>query len=95
MTGIEVLGFTLHLFWVGVVGSAAVDVVAFAAHYDQSSRPEKYRRPGFYIARIMIALIGGFLVVIYGVASAPAALQIGASTPAIILAAARKDVVPE
>lgn len=41
---------------------------------------------GFYVVRLLIAFTGGVLVEVYRVNNLPAALQIGASTPAVLAA---------
>jgi hypothetical protein len=86
---IHVLGVALDAFWVGVIGSLAVELVAFSSIYDTGGPfPDKYRRIGFYVSRLLIALAGGVLVEVYHVNNLPAALQIGASTPAVLAALA-------
>lgn len=88
---IEVLGVPVSLFWVGVFGAAGVEIAAFAGFYDQEKHPEKYRKFGFYASKLLLALAGGFLVVVYGVTTAPAALQIGASASAMVLALSKRE----
>ncbi|WP_158284147.1 hypothetical protein [Azospirillum sp. TSO22-1] len=46
------------------------------------------------MSKLILALLGGVLVVVYGVTTAPAALQIGASASALVLALARKETPP-
>jgi hypothetical protein len=86
---IHVVGVDLDAFWVGVIGSLAVELVAVLAVYDADGQfPAKYRRVGFYVVRLLIAFTGGVLVEVYRVNNLPAALQIGASTPAVLAALA-------
>ena len=60
---IDILGLPIDVFWIGVIGSLAVDLVAIAAIYESEAKfPEKYRRWGFYLVRGLIALTGGVLV---------------------------------
>ncbi len=63
----QILGYAIDLFWVGVIGSLAVEIVAFLTHHDDRRLPKKYRKPSFYFARVVLALIGGFLVVAHGI----------------------------
>ncbi len=86
-----VLGWHIDLFWVGVFGAVAVELTTFAGHYDKGPHPEKYRKPGFWAVKTALALVGGFLVDVYGVTTAPAALQIGASVSALVLALAKSE----
>ena len=88
------LGYPIDLFWVGVMGAVAVEVAAFAGHYDKERIPSKYTKLGFYAIKLALALIGGVMVNVYGVTTAPAALQIGASASAVILALARYETPP-
>jgi hypothetical protein len=86
---IHVLGLDLGAFWIGVIGSLAVELVALLAVYEADDRfPDKYRHIGFYVTGILVALMGGVLVEIYRVNNLPAALQIGASTPVMLAALA-------
>lgn len=93
---VEILGVSISLFWIGVVGSLSVELAAFAGHYDTASgkHPEKYKKLGFYVVRLFLAFVGGVLVVVYGVTTAPAALQIGASASALVLALAKQSTPP-
>jgi len=86
---IDIFGIQLDIFWIGVIGSLAVDLVAVAAIYEAGAVfPSKYKKVGFYLTRAAIALAGGVLVLVYNVNNLPAALQIGASTPAVLAALA-------
>jgi hypothetical protein len=88
---IIILGNRIDLFWVGVFGAIAVELTTIAGHYDRDAHPGKYRKPGFWLAKIGLAVVGGALVNIYGVTTAPAALQIGASASALVLALAKGE----
>lgn len=90
----EILGYPIDLFWVGVIGSLAVEVVAFLAHHEGGALPSKYQKISFYIARAALALLGGFLVIAYGIESPVVALQIGASASAILLSFSKKEELP-
>src|SRR5205809_1608012 len=86
---ISVLGAEIGAFWIGVLGSLAVELVAVAAIYDAGGAfPPKYRSLWFWLVRGLIAISGGILVLVYNVNNLPAALQIGASTPAVLAALA-------
>jgi hypothetical protein len=86
---ISVFGIDIGPFWIGVIGSIAVELVAVAAIFEAGTTfPPKYRNPWFYLIRALIAAAGGILVLIYNVGNLPAALQIGASTPAVLAALA-------
>lgn len=89
-----ILGYTIDLFWVGVIGSLAVEVVAFLAHHDDGPLPQKYRKISFYFARAALAFVGGFLVIAYSIEHPVAALQIGASASAILLSFSKKEPPP-
>jgi len=90
-----ILGYHLDFFWGGVGGAIAVEVTAFAGHYDKGNFPAKYKKLGFYVVKLLLALIGGMLVDVYGVTTAPAAVQIGASASAVVLALARRETPPD
>lgn len=94
MSGVDILGFQVPLFWIGVAGAVAVEVATFSQHYDSKSHPEKYRKPGFYLSRLFLAFIGGLLVSVYGITTAPAALQIGASASALVVALGKRESPP-
>ena len=88
------MGYFIDLFWVGVIGSVAVEIVAVLIHHEAGGLPEKYRKLSFYIARGALALVGGFLVVAYTIEHPVAALQIGASASAILLTFSKKEGPP-
>lgn len=86
---INVLGVDIGPFWIGVIGSIAVELVAVAAIYEAGVPfPAKYKSALFWVVRGLIAIAGGILVLVYNVNNLPAALQIGASTPAVLAALA-------
>lgn len=78
----------------GAAGSVAAEIVSFASHYDEGGLelPARYRRVGFYIARVLLAIIGGGLAVGYGVTQPILAGHIGLATPLIVRAL--KESVP-
>ena len=94
-TAVVILGFSVNIFFVGVLGAIAVEIVAWAGTYDTGQTlPEKYRKFGFYASKASLACIGGFLVVVYDVVNLPAAMQIGASVSAMVLALSRRESPP-
>lgn len=75
----------LRIFLLGVLGSVSVEVAGVLEIYKTGRKfPARYSKPGFWIARSLLALIGGALAVAYGVQSDILAVHIGASTPLII-----------
>ena len=77
---------TEAFFW-GVGGSVAVEVVAVLQFFSASRvrLPERYRRLGFWIARLALAVIAGGLAVAYDIDKRILAANIGAATPALIM----------
>jgi hypothetical protein len=77
-------------FW-GFAGSAAVEIVALLSfYYSESARlPRRYRRAGFWLTRVLLALLAGALAVGYDIDQAILAFNIGAATPLIITTLAR------
>jgi hypothetical protein len=75
-----------EVFVAGVVGSLAVEVVTAAQLYDGSSHslPDYYRKFGFYVLRLLLALVGGGLAIAYEVDKPLLAANIGAAAPLII-----------
>ena len=75
----------------GFAGSAAVEVVTLLGFYCAASArlPLRYRRPGFWVTRLALALLGGALAVGYDIEQAILAFNIGAATPLIITSLAR------
>jgi hypothetical protein len=81
----------LSTFGWGFAGSVAVEVVTLLSFYyaHPVRLPLRYRKPGFWIARLMLALLGGALAVGYGIEQGILAFNIGAATPLIITSLAR------
>lgn len=79
MAGIEVF------LW-GTGGSVAVEAVTALGYYHRGQFPSRYRKPGFWIVRAIVATAGGFLAVAYSVDTAILAGNIGASAPLILKA---------
>jgi hypothetical protein len=80
----------LRTFIAGFLGSAAVEIVAMdeLLHKD-APLPVRYHRWYFWPIRFFLACLGGALAVGYNVENPIAALQIGASAPAIIKSLAK------
>ena len=75
------------VFWWGVLGSAAVEIVTLLAYYEHDGElPPRYRQIGFWIVRLMLAFLGGGLAVAYEITKPLLAANIGAATPLIIKA---------
>jgi len=81
----------LGTFCWGVGGSVAVEVVALLGFYytDPAALPRRYSKVGFWITRVVLALLGGALAVGYEIDQAILAFNIGAATPLIIASLAR------
>ena len=84
MTNIEVFAW-------GMGGCLAVDVVAASQYFHTADGafPARYRRPMFYLVRLLLAIIGGGLAIAYGIDKPLLAANIGAATPLIIQAFAQ------
>lgn len=71
-------------FW-GVLGSISAEVVLLYGYYlGGRDLPRRYRRAGFWLVRLALALVAGGLVVAYGVESRLLAIHLGATTPLVI-----------
>jgi hypothetical protein len=83
----------LEIFLWGFSGCVAVDVVNAAQYFHTSDEtfPRRYKRPMFYVLRLMMAIIGGGLAVAYGIDKPLLAANIGAATPLIIQAFAQSS----
>lgn len=82
--------FFLQQFLWGLVGSLAVEIVKIHFVLGESRRlPLRYRKPGFWIARLLLALTAGSLAVAYDIETPVLALHVGAATPLIVQALAQ------
>lgn len=77
----------VEMFLWGVGGSIAVELIELQIHYNKERPfPEKYRKIGFWIIRILIAIMAGGLSLAYNVDTPILAINIGAATPLILQA---------
>ncbi|MGH7895078.1 MAG: hypothetical protein ACREQL_10435 [Candidatus Binatia bacterium] len=81
-----------QFFW-GFAGSLAVEVVTIFHIFQQAegemSLPGRYRTVSYWLVRLALAAVGGGLAVAYDIDSKILAANIGAATPAIIVALTR------
>src|SRR2546421_6014124 len=84
----------ISIYWIflcGFLGSCAVEVVNLYHTYNVDTEsdyvlPKRYRRVGFWVIRLLLALIAGGLAVAYKINKPLLAINIGAATPLIIQA---------
>lgn len=76
----------MTLFWVGVIGSLVVEVgaCARAASNGDGSLPNRYFKVGYLIIRLLLALAGGTLAVVFDSQTPLAAFYLGASAPIVL-----------
>jgi hypothetical protein len=81
-----------QFFW-GFAGSLAVEVVAIFRILQQAEGdaclPDRYRTVSYWLVRLALAAVGGGLAIAYDIDSKILAANIGAATPAIIVALTR------
>ncbi len=79
-----------EIFVCAAAASAAVEVLRLYQYYESGRRrlPARYRKLGFWIVRLLLAIVAGGLAVAYGVGRCVPALHIGASAPLILQALA-------
>lgn len=74
----------------GFFGSMSVEIVLLCGYYRRGgSLPSRYRRPGFWLTRFLLAFCAGGLVVAYDIQTPSMAFQLGAATPLVIQALAQ------
>ena len=75
------------IFLWGAGGSVAVEVVTLWGYYEQDKTiPVRYRKIGFWIVRVLLAIMAGGLALAYDIQKPLLAANIGAATPLIIRA---------
>ncbi len=81
----------INAFFWGFIGSAAVEVITIIGYFSHNppTLPERYRRFGFWVTRIFLAMIAGGLAIAYKIENPVLALNIGAATPLIITSFAK------
>jgi hypothetical protein len=74
-------------FLCGFGGSVAVEIVLLNQFMQtDSALPERYKKPAFWVVRILLAIVGGGLALAYEIDKPLLAANIGAATPLIIKA---------
>jgi hypothetical protein len=74
----------------GFVGSLTVEVVRIHGYLSTAGRlPLRYRRPMFWVVRLLLAMTAGGLAIAYGIETPVLALHVGAATPLIVQALAK------
>ena len=81
----------IETFLWGFSGSAAVEVVTLLGFYykNRPRLPDRYRKIGFWVTRLILACLAGALAVGYDIDGKILAFNIGAATPLIITSLAR------
>jgi hypothetical protein len=82
---------TLAIFLWGAGGSVAVEIVTLWGYYEQGAGqlPARYRQVGFWIVRLLLAIMAGGLALAYEIQKPLLAVNVGASTPLLIRALAQ------
>lgn len=74
-------------FLYGFGGSVAVEVVLlYQLMQADSALPARYKKPLFWIVRVLLAVIGGALAIAYQIDKPLLAANIGAAAPLIVKA---------
>lgn len=82
----------IEIFLWGFGGSMAVEVITLYGLFSidaKKSLPRRYRQVGFWVTRIVLAIIAGGLALAYHVNSSLLAFHVGAATPLIVQTIAR------
>ena len=76
----------VSLFWVGFLGSLFVEIAVCVrvAAIDDGKVPVRYTRFGYLVMRILLALGGGTLAVVFDAHNALTAFYLGASAPIVL-----------
>jgi hypothetical protein len=78
-------------FFRGFCGSAAVELITLLQIYHGPTirMPERYKRKGFWVVRLLLSVMAGGLAVGYKLDNPIVALNVGAATPSILIAFTR------
>jgi hypothetical protein len=73
------------MLW-GFLGSAAVELMSLFGYYSSRNGrlPSRYRKAGFWVTRVVLALVAGALALAYEIDQRILAFNVGAATPLII-----------
>jgi len=85
VTTLPIVG-ELSAFWLGFLGSAAVEVAAAVkscADLDGHC-PERYKRPFYLFVRVLLAIVAGSLPVVLEASNALTSFYMGASAPLLL-----------
>jgi hypothetical protein len=75
----------IELFCWGFLGSAAVEVLLLHGYYKKGPElPKRYRSRGFWLTRILLAILAGGLAIAYAAQTPILAFHLGAATPLIV-----------
>jgi hypothetical protein len=84
-----------RIFCFALAGSAAVEALKIVLAYEAGhSLPARYHRPGYWLARICLAVGAGVLAISWGNQNAYLAFYIGVSFPAFLSSASRNPPNP-
>ncbi len=72
----------------GLGGSLSIEIVLMYEYYqsDPIKLPDRYRRLGFWIVRLLLAVVAGALAVVEGANTPVVAINVGASAPLLLRA---------
>ena len=76
----------IETFLWGFLGSSAVELVTLLGFYQtrRARLPRRYRKAGFWITRVALAVLAGILAVGYDIHVRILAFNVGAATPLIV-----------
>ena len=84
-------GDSLRIFVCAVFGSVALEIINVLRIYEAGRVfPARYRRYGFWIVRLLVALSGGAVALIMKANNDYIAFQVGMTAPAIVIAMSRR-----
>lgn len=74
-----------------VSGSIILEIINIYRIYEAGRAfPTRYRRPGFWVVRLLVAFSGGFLALMMRAGNDLIAFQVGMTAPAIVIAMSRR-----